>query len=279
MKSSLLSVGLLGFALLGSVTGLRAQTIDLLHDASSPVLTAGSYTYYARGAWSGTANVDATPFTTVFWPGYSATAAYNHSGTSTGLTSNEGYATTIQDNGSATAIPITGNIAGYSASRGKLTDGSASTYVSGWQGVLSSSGTFDILIDLGSICDISTVRISYTDSSGRRWNSTVGAQSVYYATTLSATPADSDFTLLATGTTTNGASAATLDFTGASTVSARYIDLRLSTGSLAYGGTSYGGILNEVYVLGAVPEPTTMAFLAGGAGILVLGLRRRRFQG
>jgi hypothetical protein len=34
-----------------------------------------------------------------------------------------------------------------------------------------------------------------------------------------------------------------------------------------------------VYVLGVVPEPTPIAFLACGVGILILGLRRRRLQG
>ncbi len=239
---------------------LRAQTIiNLTQDVT--VRSAGAYTYYARGDASGVA---VAPFTTAFYPGASLHA------------SSGGTDGSLIDTGA--------NGASVSLSTGYLSDNSASTSVWGWidvEQVTSGSastthnGSFDILFDLGSTYVITSVVVTYTDASGKRWTSTANTQLAF--TSLTAPTSDSGLTSFASATTVGSATNGLMTFDGAD-VEARYVDLRLdmSIGPNPTSG-SVGGIVSEVAIYGyAVPEPSTYALLGMGVVCLFIGGSRCR---
>lgn len=260
-KPHALLISCLGLCLgLGTVHSLRAQTVVNLTQDSS-VRSAGSYTYYARGNASG---VTVSPFTTAFYPGASLHA-------STGGTDGS-----LVDTGS--------NGAAVSLGTGYLSDNSTATSVSGWvdveqvtSGSASSthSGSFDTLFDLGSTYMITSVVVTYTDASGKRWTTTANSQLVF--TSLTAPTSDSGLTSFASATATSSATNGSMTFDGTD-IEARFVDLRfdMTLGPNASSG-SVGGIISEVAIYGyAVPEPSTYALVGIGMIWLCVGSSRQR---
>lgn len=253
--------------ILGAATMSHAAVRNLLQDTA--VRTAGTYTYYARGDDNANA---ITPLTKSFFPGPSLHSV-GAGDTDKDKISATGFATDDGTNGAPIGI-----------SYGLLTDDSISTRVSGWinieQNISGSAsgthyGTFNILVDLGTTYKISSVGFSYTDSSGRRFDSATGRQIAYYSNSTD-TLTESSFTQLNTGTITSSTTS-TLNFADSqgNTVDARYILFQISVqvGPNPTSG-SVGGYLNEIYVNGdAVPEASALSLLGFGAGSFLI--RRR----
>ncbi len=261
-NANLLLAVCLGLCVLSGTgtTPLHAQTILNLTQTSS-VRSSSTYTYYARGNASGTT---ITPFTTAFYPGAS-------------LHSSSGG----QDNG---LVDTGSNATSISLGNGYLTDGKTNTSVSGWidiEQVTSGSaasthyGSFDLLFDLGSNYVITSVVLTYTDSSGKRWNSASDAQAAY--TSLTFPSADSSLTSFATSTAVSSATNGSMTFDGTD-ITARYIDLRLNMqlGANANSG-SVGGTISEVAIYGyAIPEPSAWALLGSALVFLVFFRSKKR---
>ncbi|HEY9247862.1 MAG TPA: hypothetical protein VIO38_01975 [Rariglobus sp.] len=260
--SILLGLGALASAL---CTTAAAAIVDLTRTLGS----AGAYTYYAKGNASFTNLSD--DFTVKFYPGYGGTTANANT----------------QDN----IARATSGASATAFSSGKLTDGNLNSFVAGWNDIAGTApgsslntasadhdGSFYILFDLGATYTLSDVIITYTNASGQRWSNGVN-QNVYTATSF--TGSIGDFTLQGSqifDRSTTGSNI-TADYT-LSSISARYVLLELS-GSLSAIGTynSIGGKLVEVSILGGaspIPEPASVATLAGLAVLLPLALRRRR---
>lgn len=218
---------------------LAAADINLTQDAT--IRNTASYTYYARGSADNVSNP--VPFTVRFYPGGPL-----HGG-------NQDGALTDPGNGGASAVPF---------ALGELTDGAiSSNQVSGWVDIEDAHGaqtanphvgTFDILIDLGAAYRISSVNINYTDSPGCRWvtSGTYANQSVSTALTLaSGTATDSDFTLFDEEFFTKDDVRVTKPFTDGTPRAARYILLRLNVTVSPTTGSSVGGYLNEIQIMGS----------------------------
>jgi hypothetical protein len=241
----------------------HAATVDLTR-----TLTGGTYTYYAKDDASFTNLAD--DFTVQFYPGKGSATDAN-----------------TEDN----IARSTSGASAKSFTSGKLTDGGTNTFVAGWNDIAGTApggslntasadhdGSFYILFDLGATYSLSDVNITYANASGQRWASGIN-QNVYTATSF--TGSISDFTLRGSQvfdrTTVNTNLNADYALTS---VGARYVLLELSA-SLSAVGTynSLGGKLVEVSILGdasPIPEPASVATLAGLAVLLPVVLRRRR---
>lgn len=255
-----------------SVLAVCVSTPSLL-SANLTAAVDGTYTYFVRG-WSYEGGQGSTtPFTKMFYPGGAV-----HSGTADMNNMQDG---TLVDTGSdvnPAGAPI-------SFATGELTNGitADSDRVAGWISTLSPlvtgggavSGQFDILFDLGRVCNITDVQVWAGSFGGYRF--TADSQELYLATALAnpGHPADSDFSLISTmGIAQNDYTLTT--FGAGEGAMARYVDMRfyVTTSITPSGGASSGGILNEIQINGSVPEPATCVIL-GFAGMLAL-LRRSR---
>lgn len=242
---------------------LAAQTsTNLIENAS--VRSSGTYTYYARGD-ANAATI--TPFTTMFYPG-----GLNHSGNATINRDNS------LDDGASTPGAI-------SIGSGYLTNLTAAQSVGGWvnaENLISGTaggsheGSVDIVFDLGAVYTITSVVVTYTDSSGYRWSTTLNAQSVY--TSVNAPTSDAGLALFGNGTAVSGSVDGTMSITGTA-IDARYVIFRpvMTIGANPNSGIS-GGLIDEVAIYGysAVPEPSSAAIAAGAAALGCCLARRSR---
>lgn len=223
---------------------VSAQTaINLTQDAG--VRSVGTYTYYSRAT---------TPFTKVFYPSGSlhGSVAYDNNRIDTG--------------NNATAISFT---------TGYLTDNLTSTKVNGWAGVMDANKAIDLVFDLGDVYTLTSLTITYTDTSGARWLTGVDIQQAFTSST--APLSDSDLTLFDTSTATGSTSNGLMSFAGTA-IDARYVVFRLTVNGGAVGSGSYGGYINDVAIYGtpvsSIPEPSTYAIMTG-LSVLAFGMFRR----
>jgi|GEM_PF-2216932 len=262
-RSSSAVLRLCGVALFASFHSLSAQTSsNLIEDAT--VRSTGTYTYYARGD-ANAASI--TPFTTMFYPG-----GLNHSGN----------ATLYRDNGLDDSVDTPAPVG---IGSGFLTNLGAAQSVGGWVNVedlvsgsagSSHAGSVDIVFDLGSLFTITSVVITYTDSSGYRWNTVADAQSVF--TSVTAPTSDAGLELFGNGTAVGSVADVEMTISGTA-IDARYVVFRpvMTIGANPNSGIA-SGLIDEVAVYGyaAIPEPSSAALMLGGAGLVICLARRRR---
>lgn len=218
----------------GTNTIVANTIINLTQDGS--IRDVATYTYYSRA--SGT-----DPFTTAFYPGYTANSGYRDGGLAP--TATEGAAISFKT--------------------GELTNGSLGS-VSSWQGIVSTEGNFDIVFDLGANYIITSVVIKYADFQAYRWNIAVDVQQIYLSTD---SPANGNLALFSSGTFVEGTDTSSRQYTFNGTATeARYVDFRAMV--KASGSSNNGGVLYQVIINGyPIPEVSSLVLLSV-SGLLML---------
>lgn len=245
-------------AVMGLAVATSAGTVNLVQSAE--LRDGGTYTYFARGDAQ---ENPITPFTVPFFPG----GQKNDDGTSEGLHASSGSGLAGRDNvhedrgDNARPIPF---------ARGELTDGVTTSGVYGYIDTLSPeqiikgreiAGYFDVLIDLGKVCEVDTVNVYQQDTRGLRWRdfgNAPEAQEVWTAEALAdpMQPTDSDFALFAKGTFPKD-SEGYVTFESGKPVRARYVVLHVACGTVLNPSPSagiVGGRLSEIEVMGKPVE-------------------------
>lgn len=246
-------------------------SVNLLQDAT--VRANGTYTYYAKGSTAATESNptgNIAPWTVAFFPGSGA-----------GSQADRDSGASAQWNQSFTDS----NAGAISIGTGELARGGSGNAVTGWQGitgyVTATSGSFDLLFDLGATYHITSIEIVYTDAANRRWNTASALQTAYVSEVMPSAADYADMTQFGDRLrATPNASEGVMEFSESDGLTGRYVNLNLFVNAdRTFEGLNRGGVINEIRIYGyAIPEPSTYALIGAGVMLAFVLVKKRRLR-